>query len=717
MNPNWNFWKLHTTELGRQTWQFSGNNEDAAFILSMANSFVFDKKKNANSADKVYRYQKKISSPHTPSDNSLLNAINYYISLFSEHGFVPGDYGGPMFLIPGLIIVSYVTNTPLPLSHQALICQYIKNHQNTDGGWGLHIESDSTMFGSVMNYVTLRLLGIDASEKFMMQARSWILQNGSATSVPSWGKFYLSVLNVYDWKGCNSLFPEIWLFPKSLPFHPWRYWCHARMVYLPMAYAFGYKISHPLNELTTSIRNEIYSKPYNTINWAKARNHCCSKDVYHKASPIIHVMHAFTNLYEKVVWKSLRKKALQFILRYIDAEDEHTHFINIGPVNQAINSLCVWHGHGKESIQFKKHTERWFDYLWVAEDGMKMQGYNGAQLWETAFTVNAIAASKYAIQYEQELRKMYQFIDISQIKENIPETNSFFRHQRKGGWPFSTVEHGWPITDCTGDGVKAVLKIHELFAKHGLKLTNPIQRNRLEEAIDLMLTFQSDDGGWASYEKRRGPFWLEHLNPSEVFGEIMVDYSYVECTSSTIQALQIFNKHYPDYKPQCINKAITSGLQFIKNKQRSDGSWYGSWGVCFTYAHWFAHEAYACTHSFYSNNSVVAAACDFLVSKQQANGAWGESYESCVTLEYVQHEQGQIINTAWAVLALIASKYPNSWVIERGIAFIKSKQFADGDFPQEGISGVFNKNCMETYTSYRNVFPIWALAAWDAKQS
>jgi cycloartenol synthase len=29
------------------------------------------------------------------------------------------------------------------------------------------------------------------------------------------------------------------------------------------------------------------------------------------------------------------------------------------------------------------------DYLWVAEDGMKMQGYNGSQLWDTAFTVQA----------------------------------------------------------------------------------------------------------------------------------------------------------------------------------------------------------------------------------------------------------------------------------------------------------------------------------------
>lgn len=34
-----------------------------------------------------------------------------------------------------------------------------------------------------------------------------------------------------------------------------------------------------------------------------------------------------------------------------------------------------------------RHLARVPDYLWVAEDGLKMQGYNGSQLWDTAFAV------------------------------------------------------------------------------------------------------------------------------------------------------------------------------------------------------------------------------------------------------------------------------------------------------------------------------------------
>ncbi len=34
-------------------------------------------------------------------------------------------------------------------------------------------------------------------------------------------------------------------------------------------------------------------------------------------------------------------------------------------------------------------------------------------------------------------------------------------------------------------------------------------------------------------------------------------------------------------------------------------------------------------------------------------------------------------------------------------------------FYQEGVKGVFNKTCAITYTSYRNVFPIWTLGRFS----
>lgn len=88
----------------------------------------------------------------------------------------------------------------------------------------------------------------------------------------------------------------------------------------------------------------------------------------------------------------------------------------------------------------------------------------------------------------------------------------------------------------------------------------------MRDAVDCMLTLQNPNGGFASYEKIRGPAWLELLNPAEVFGQlyiyfpqlallnsasagdIMIEYCYPECTTSVITALAIFRKHYPDYR-------------------------------------------------------------------------------------------------------------------------------------------------------------------------
>lgn len=33
---------------------------------------------------------------------------------------------------------------------------------------------------------------------------------GGAVGIPSWGKFWLAILNVYSWEGMNTLFPEMW---------------------------------------------------------------------------------------------------------------------------------------------------------------------------------------------------------------------------------------------------------------------------------------------------------------------------------------------------------------------------------------------------------------------------------------------------------------------------------------------------------------------------
>lgn len=235
----------------------------------------------------------------------------------------------------------------------------------------------------------------------------------------------------------------------------------------------------------------------------------------------------------------------------------------------------------------------------------------------------------------------------------------------------------------------------------------------------------------------RGPAWIEALNPSEVFGGIMVDYSYVECSSACVQVLCKFRHDFPDHRTKEVNKSIEDGVKFIQRIQRADGAWVGSWGVCFTYGAWFGVEGLMSAGYTYQSSEAIRKGVAFLLSKRNEDGGWGESFQSCVTKEYshsydknliaadgdgaaaANKPVSMVINTAWALLALLAADYHkvDRTPLDEAARQILSRQLPTGDWPQEGISGVFNGNCMITYTAYRSIFPIWALGRYLAKMA
>jgi len=690
---------------------------------------------SSNISEKEHENVRERPSEGAAVSTALSRGIDYMHGLQMESGHLPGDYGGPMFLLPGLLIACSISKTELPAPYMAEMRRYLEMHQNGDGGWGLHIEGPSTMFGSALNYVALRLLGAMAGDESCVKARTWIRDRGGALGVPSWGKFWLACLGVYDWSGMNPITPEFWLLPYWFPAHPGRFWCHCRMVYLPMSYLYGRRAVGPLTDLVMDLRDELYVEPYDKIEWPMQRNNCYEVDYYYKRSPLQNAL--WTALYhlENVMPAFARKRALARVMEIVHHEDENTRFVCIGPVNKAMNMLCCWFD-DPAGDAFLKHVPRVYDYLWLAEDGMKMQGYNGSQLWDTAFAVQAVAHTglSHRTHAQRFLARAYGYLDSSQVKENVPELERFYRHVSDGAWPFSTQDHGWPIADCSADGLKAVLCADEVLLPENR--VNPISDGRLAKCVDLILSFQNTSrnrkqssyspgpqhwpwlgearGGWATYENTRGSAMLEFVNPSECFGGIIVDYSYVELTSAAMTALLEFRKRFPEYRQREVTLAIQEGRQYVLDIQRPDGSWYGSWGVCFTYGAWFGIKSLVSCGDSLDTSAALRKAVSFLLGKQHADGGWGESYLSCHDKAYTQAHESQVVNTAWAVLALIHAGQHKVDVapVEKAVAFLVRSQESSGDWPQQLISGVFNNSCMITYANYRLIFPIWALGCY-----
>lgn len=158
---------------GRQTWEYdpkAGSPEQRARVEELRREFERHRGTQHHSSDELLRLQcapkiEREGRARPPSgplpeaisaervEAHLRGAISYHECLQQDDGHWPGDYGGPMFLMPGLVIACYTTgvlDTVLSPQHKQEILRYLGNHHNEDGGFGLHIEGPSTMFGTVL---------------------------------------------------------------------------------------------------------------------------------------------------------------------------------------------------------------------------------------------------------------------------------------------------------------------------------------------------------------------------------------------------------------------------------------------------------------------------------------------------------------------------------------------------------------------------------------
>ena len=160
---------------GRQTWEYvdTATPKEIAEVASLQDGFTHFRHQQKHSSDELLRMQSsskrraqvnppKVQQGTQPTGaqckESTRAAMFFYETLQAQDGHWPGDYGGPMFLMPGLIITLYVTSvmdTVLSHHHKQEMIRYLHNHQNTDGGFGLHIEGPSTMFGTVLRLAFL----------------------------------------------------------------------------------------------------------------------------------------------------------------------------------------------------------------------------------------------------------------------------------------------------------------------------------------------------------------------------------------------------------------------------------------------------------------------------------------------------------------------------------------------------------------------------------
>ncbi|OWM87180.1 hypothetical protein CDL15_Pgr010212 [Punica granatum] len=331
----------------------------------------------------------------------------------------------------------------------------------------------------------------------------------------------------------------------------------------------------------------------------------------------------------------LRDKALQVTMKHIHYEDENSQYLDIGCVEKVLCMLACWVD-DPDGDYFKKHLARIPDYLWIAEDGMKMLSI-GSQLWDTAFAIQALLASGLTYEMGPVLARGHDFIKKSQVKDNpFGDFRSMYRHISKGSWTFADRDHGWQVSDCTAEGLKCCLLLSLLPPEI---VGEKMEPERLYDAINIILNLQSKNGGVTGWEPAGSKNWLELFNPTEVSADIIIEYEGVECTSATLQALVLFKKFYLEHRTKEIDDFMSNATKYLESIQLPDGG-------------------LAAAGKTYDNCVAIRKAVEFLLENQLEDGGWGESYLSCPKKEYVPLEgnTSNLVQTAWALMGLIYSE-------------------------------------------------------------
>jgi squalene-hopene/tetraprenyl-beta-curcumene cyclase len=266
---------------------------------------------------------------------------------------------------------------------------------------------------------------------------------------------------------------------------------------------------------------------------------------------------------------------------------------------------------------------------------------------------------------------------------------------RPGGWAFQYNNAYYPDLDDTAVVVMAMDRAqrtrgHQTF------------QDAIERGDEWVRGLQSRNGGWGAFDADNNALYLNNI-PFSDHGALL-DPPTEDVTGRCVSMLAQLGGH---------EAGLQAGLEFLRRTQRSDGSWFGRWGLNYIYGAWSSLCALRAA-GLPPEAPEISRAANWLVAIENASGGWGEDGSS-YGLDYVNYQPAPSTasQTSWALLGLMAAGRADHPSVARGIAFLLQTQQADGVWLEERYTGTgFPRVFYLRYHGYAKFFPLWALARY-----
>lgn len=604
--------------------------------------------------------------------NNIHERFNILSALQSKNGSWNFNFEGPILTDCFMIMVLRSLNMEAKVLKKLL--KRVVSLQNENGSWSIYSdEKNGNLSASIQAYTAMLISGeYSRNDVPMKRAEAFIMANGGLKKAHFMTKMILALNGLYTYPSYLYFPMTYFLLPPFMPLNMYNCSNYARVHMTPMIIAMNKKFSikHPVDS------SFFMQQPHES--WFREdRDYWTNYFIEGIKSLALTPLHL-----HKAGYKSAEKLMLDRI------EENGTLYSYASASFYMIYALMAL-GYKKEHPIIQKAVKGILDYATETRNGLHIQN-SPSTVWDTALLSyvlqeagvsdnhpTIIKANRYLLQKQQSRRGDWTV--------NAPEANA-------GGWGFSDSNHFIPDNDDTGVALRALSRQRK---------TNENVRNAWRKGLAYLLSMQNRDGGWGAFEKNAYHPILAYV-PIENAKDALIDDTTADLTGRVLELLGNYG-HYRLEDP-IVKKAV----DWLISQQRTDGSWYGKWGVCYIYGTWAAVTGLLAV-GVKKEHTAIQKAVQWLQSIQKEDGGWGESCESANRERFTKLRFSTASQTAWALDTLLTVLRPEEDPIQRAVHFLINDRHKSEEavyYPTGlGLRGGF----YIYYESYNEIFPLLAL--------
>ncbi|MBI4660428.1 MAG: squalene--hopene cyclase [Verrucomicrobia bacterium] len=564
---------------------------------------------------------------------------------------------------------------------------HIFSMQLSDGGWNIYHGGPAEVNATVKAYLALKLAGIPVTDPRMLRARQMALSLGGVPRLNTFSKLYLALLGLFPWSYVPTIPCEVILIGKwfRVNFYEMSSWSRSMLV--PLAIINHFKPTRRPGNITL---DELYPEGCHKRDLKLA----CDPELFTWRNFFIWLdkLHKFAEWFAQHRVHPFRRRALKKAEEWMQERLEGTD--GLAAIFPAmLNSLIALRalGYGDAHPQVVRAERELKKLEHETPDRVRIEPCC-SPVWDTAIVAICLHESGLSSDHPALTRACDWLID----KEIRFRGDWHYKNPadvEASGWAFE-FENKWnPDVDDTAMVLLALRKI---------PTKEPARRDAaFRRGLEWMMTFQCKDGGWGAFDKDCTKNILEKVPFAD--HNAMLD---PECADIAARILELLG--YENYNVD--HPQVRKAIEFIRDRQESDGSWYGRWGVNYLYGTWQVLRGMHALHTDMRQPWLLKAKA-WLDSVQHEDGGWGERCNTYEDPVFKGQGPSTASQTAWAVMALCTFEDPHLPSLVRGVEYLIQTQESDGSWSEVETTGTgFPRVFYLKYDMYRNSWPLLALA-------